>query len=342
MNICKSLFWHMTALSLAGLAMIAGPALADQAAPAAATCNLYELVSLNMTTKPDGRFSIPATIDGREMHLLVDTGSQVSSISSETARELGLEPRSSGYVGEYFNGLVVNKMVEVESLKLGNLSTKGTMKLVLLPEGMMSPSDAGMLAPDVMQNYDVEFDFFRGKFNLFAPHQCKGVVYWTADNFAAMPMKLDNDWHIMVSANLDGKEVAVILDTGSDSSFMNLDAARDLFGWDEKDPRLKLVTTEQINNGSKAQIYNFPFADLDFEGIAVKYPSIQLIPKEHFWRFDRNSTEIVLGMNVLRQLHIYAAYKEGVLYITAAEAGLPSGGVMPPPATGAPPMSGAK
>jgi hypothetical protein len=275
------------------------------------------------------------------VRMVVDTGSQVTSISSETTREYGIETRPSAYVGEFFNGIVINKMAPIESFKLGVMSSKETWHFILLPEQFMSPSNAGLLGPDIMQNYDVEFDYFGGKFNIFVPHPCPGqVVYWTGDDYATLPMKLDDDWHIVVSAKLDGKAVTVVLDTGADNSFMNLDAARALFGWDEKDPLIKLVTSESINNGDKAQIYSYPFAALDLDGVVVKNPNIELIPKQHFWRYHRDEAEIVLGNNVLRQLHIFVAYKEQVLYLTPAESKPPETPASAPPRSGGP-QSGA-
>jgi predicted aspartyl protease len=305
-------------LVAAATAAFAGSACAEPAT--APDCRLQRLASLDMDTQPDGSFAIPATIDGHDVRMVVDTGSQVSSISSETAREFHIETRPSAYVSEFFNGIVINRMAAIESFKIGVMSSKDTWHFILLPEQMMPPSVDGMLGPDIMQNYDVEIDYFGGKFNMFVPHPCPDqAMYWTTDTYASLPMKLDRDWHIVVSAKLDGKDVTVALDTGASTSIMNLDAARDLFGWDEKDPLLKRVTTERINNGAAAAIYNYPFSSLDLDGVVVKNPNIQLIPKQHFGRGGAHDSQIVLGTNVLRQLHIYVAYKEQVLYLTPAE-----------------------
>jgi hypothetical protein len=322
-------------IAVAAAAAFAGPADAEPAA--APDCRLQRLASLDMDTQPDGSFAIPASIDGHDVRMVVDTGSQVSSISSETAREFGIETGPSAYSGEFFNGIVIDRMAPIESFGLGIMSSKETWHFIVLPDQFMSPSNAGMLGPDIMQNYDVELDYFRGKFNIFVPHPCPDVVvYWTDDAYATLPMKLDSSWHIVVSAKLDGKPVTVVFDTGADNSFMNLDAARDLFGWNEKDPLLKLVLSESINNGDEAQIYSYPLATLDLDGVIVKNPNIQLIPKQHFWRYHRDEAEIVLGNNVLRRLHIYVAYKQQVLYLTPAEAKFSEPPASSPPQSGGP------
>ena len=69
-----------------------------------------------------------------------------------------------------------------------------------------------------------------------------------------------------------------------------------------------------------APIYDFPFGMLNFEGIAIRNPKIHLIPGQNFDPHGRDDTSVILGMSVLRQLHLYVAYDEQKLYLTAAEA----------------------
>jgi hypothetical protein len=58
---------------------------------------------------------------------------------------------------------------------------------------------------------------------------------------------------------------------------------------------------------------------LSFNGIAVSNPQIELMPQSNF-NLGREHDNIGLGMSVLRQLHMYVAYDEGVVYLTGAEA----------------------
>ena len=77
---------------------------------------------------------------------------------------------------------------------------------------------------------------------------------------------------------------------------------------------------ERLNGGARTPFYTFPFKSLSFEGIAVLNPQITMIPKKAFLQSRNHDATIVLGMSVLRQLHLYVDYPGQTLYLTGAEA----------------------
>jgi hypothetical protein len=115
------------------------------------------------------------------------------------------------------------------------------MDVLVVPNSVVPPTIAGLIGTEIMSNYDIEFDFYRGKMNFFQHSDCRSGVYWTKANYAEVPIKLDRDRHIVLDATLDGKPITAILDTGSIASYMSLDNAREWFGWNKDDPRLKLA-----------------------------------------------------------------------------------------------------
>lgn len=307
-------------------ALVAGTARADDAAKAGdATppqpCRMIEDTSVDMLTQPDGAFAISAILNGRNYELLVDTGSVNSSVNDETAFELGLSKKWTPNGGAFMNDIRIDQYSTLDSLQVGLLKAE-KWTVIIIPNNLLGPTYAGLLGPDFLANWDVEFDFYRGKLDLFEHNVCqKFAVYWSKDPFAALPIDLDqSQYHIDVHAMLDGKPVSVTFDTGSDNSIMSLDAAADLFGWATSDPRLKLVGSQNINGGKSAPLYSFPFATLDFQGIVIKNPRITLIPMKNFFDLPHGDASIVLGMSVLRQLHMYVDYQGRTLYLTAAEA----------------------
>jgi hypothetical protein len=64
-------------------------------------------------------------------------------------------------------------------------------------------------------------------------------------------------------------------------------------------------------------MYKYPFQTLTFQDVAVKYPEIE-IGKEGKRMPDE--PQLIVGMGILRQLHLYIAYAEKKLYVTPAEA----------------------
>ncbi len=65
-----------------------------------------------------------------------------------------------------------------------------------------------------------------------------------------------------------------------------------------------------------ASTYRYPFATLTFEGIEVRNPNILILDTGS----DSRDAELIVGIGVLRQLHLYIAYGEKTLYLTGAEA----------------------
>jgi predicted aspartyl protease len=260
--------------------------------------------------------SIPGLANGRPVQLEVDTGSIMSSVDEEFAREAGLKLKFSNIRMMFQNNIPVTQSVELDSLALGG-ATARDVRFMIDPPGFMGPDLTGMLGEEFFRNYDVELDFVSGKFNLFAPNTCSvAPVYWTKEAFAQIPMKLVGA-HIVAEALLDGVRVDVVIDTGESRSTMSLDAAKELFGWSGDNPNLKKVRDRRINGGASVPLYHYPFANLSFEGIQVINPDFDIIPARNY---GERASPIILGVNVLRQLHLYIAYKDKVLYLTTAEA----------------------
>src|SRR5215469_12824583 len=90
--------------------------------------------------------------------------------------------------------------------------------------------------------------------------------------------------------------------------------------------------------------YRHTFASLSFGDVAASNPHFAIIPDlvnrvrepEIGTRFadeEGGTPPMLLGMNILRHLHIYIAYKEQKLYISPAGAAGASAPAPAPPAT---------
>jgi len=61
--------------------------------PPPAVCMLKRLVSLDMSTLPEGRVTIPITVAGRQSQFMVDSGAFFSAIEDGFARSVSLRRR---------------------------------------------------------------------------------------------------------------------------------------------------------------------------------------------------------------------------------------------------------
>ena len=280
------------------------------------TCQLKRAVKLDMSPTRDGHVSVPMTIGGKTISMLIDTGGLVSMLTPPTVADLDLAPEliPLSRIRQY-GGFTVDHYVTVHDVSFGGLQS-AKLELLVMPEHAYPRDVGGLLAPDIMRGYDADFDFANATFNLFSHDHCEGrVVYWTHDPVGVVDIALNDFGQIIVPVELDGKEIRAIVDTGAYHSAASLETIEDEFGIDEKNPDLRLVPHE---NPSRPR-YRYPFKTLSFQSVTINNPDLFLVP-DSLSKQSADAPKIILGINVLKRLHLYVAYGEHKLYVTPAAA----------------------
>jgi predicted aspartyl protease len=296
--------------------LLLGVVLGAGAASAAETCVLHQLIKLNMTTIPDGRVSVPMTVGGQGLNMLVDTGGLFSMLTPATVKTLDLRPEflPAAHITQY-GGLAVDHYVVAHDISLGGI-VAGKFDFLVMPEHGYPPSINGLIAPDIMRSYDTDFDFANAAFRLFSSDHCEGnVVYWTHDPFGAVEFRLNQFGQITVPIMLDGHEIRATIDTGAYHSVASFETVKDALGIDDTNPALHLVPGATPDHPR----YRYPLKTLSLQSITVKNPDVILIPDNQS-RQPTGAPKMLLGINVLKQLHLYFAYREHTLYVTPAAA----------------------
>lgn len=304
-----------------GLAVLAVAAVCSfGAAKAEQDCRLQLAASLPIETSHPWRVIIPAMVSGQPVRLAVDTGSGHSALSQEAVERLGLKTDIITGMRPYlpYAGGEAKYVAKTKDFTLGTMTAPKAVFFVM--PSKWTDSD-GLIGADFLRHFDVEFDFAAHKMNLFAPHRCPGkVVYWTDEaNVSVVPFHMATtdpnavvsmlDPHIRLTFTLDGQKVPAILDTGAPNTGINLTQANVWFGLDEASPGMKAV------GDRGAHLYHFK--TLALEGVTIPNPEILIHPLDLSRKLSDDS---LLGMSVLRKFHLYIAYDERKLYVTAADA----------------------
>jgi predicted aspartyl protease len=303
--------------------MIAGfMAAASPAAAAAEDCTLKELADIDLSYDRAGGPLIPVTIDGTAKSMLVDTGSIFSGVTEQTVADLHLRQADLPIAAfELADGKRMDRAAVLPEFSIGHMRARNLDVLVIPQSEPGANGWAGTIGPDIMTSYDVEFDFGGGKFALFSHDHCPGeVVYWTKEAYAAVPIAIGpDDNHIRLTAMLDGKPVNVLIDTGTSTSAMNFSTARALFGIAPDDPALvRLLCLTCGPDSPQNGAVRYPFKTLSFGGVTVHDPKINLYPDTLKGLGTDERNQMLVGMTILRQLHLYIAYREKTLYVTGA------------------------
>jgi predicted aspartyl protease len=309
--------------SLAILACLGSPAWAEDCKP------LLQVNSIDLVAAAPNRALIPVSINGIPKLFLLDTGGDISQINGEVAEELDLPRRDSAVKMLDLYGHASSKYVTIEKFGVGRQS--GDIDMVVEPDPNFGRGTryVGIFAPDLMGRYDVEIDFGTYKMNYFSPDHCPGkVVYWPHNALSVLPFTFHKR-HIRFPVKVDGKELLAEVDTGAPNTTMTAEAAKRLFDIAPDSPG-----NVPLNAQGMAAAFGRVFDTLDFEGVAVKNPHVIVIPQlvgsrdpNNGFRTDTRARQVddlddqsdmLIGMDIVRKLHLYIAFGEGRIFINEA------------------------
>jgi predicted aspartyl protease len=313
-------------------------------------CKLHAVASLRTEAGPNGLLLIPVSVNGQQILMLFDTGATRGILDAGFAQSLGLPanripvaqptftiPRhpllsfQSAPSTQFFtaNGTRLNTYTVAPSLDLGGAHAMNAQFMLAGFADPNLPALKGILGSDRFRGYDVEIDPRARLINLFSQDHCEGqVVYW-AGAYSDIPIGLSQDGEIRLVMTLDGQDLDTVLDTGAPNTTLSLQAAHNVFGLDTDSPGV-----EKLSGEGRDGVYRTRFKSLVAGGVAIANPQIVLvrdaladrlkqeeIDAHHLMPEVRRTPQLILGMDILRQLHLYIAYREKKLYVTAASAG---------------------
>jgi predicted aspartyl protease len=306
-------------------------------AHAEAICPPAELfTSVDMKLGDDGRIYVPVKVDQFHKWMMVDTGGFFSVVTTETADQLKLPTRHTRFEIIGVSGDSTSVAAHT-SFSLGNLYAN-SVDFMVAPDAGGFADDvgevAGILAPNLLHSYDVEIDFANMKFSLYSQDHCDGkAVPWPANTVSIIPVKLDTSNHITLPVTLDGRNLTAIFDTGAIHTVIDLDLAQSGFGLKPGDTNTPEMG--RLLRSPETKTYFHRFQSLSMDGIVIANPTVRLIPDLMRNKMgEQNDSmkggsrlpppasakagfgDLILGMSVLRQWHMYIAYKEQAIYLS--------------------------
>ena len=318
---------------------------------------LKQVAALKMSVLPDGsRVSVPLTIDGKAVSLLVDTGAGMSSLTKPTATMLGIRQRDSEKMQLIASdGAAIHHYYLADNFQFGRLTAKN---VPFMQNVDIDNADVGgAIGPDLMLRYDVDMDFSEQKLSYFSQDHCPGhIVHWQTgavnsgtDRSCLARQRLpastgerrggrsfarfrghgdgvdewsaDSRHRYSSQGDADGHAFTADIDTGLDISTINSKAAQDYFDVPLDDHQPEVLETHQPQARSTksstetvtvtARRQQHQFHSLTFGGVTVTNPLFVLKPGPMgVHRRGPDPPDITIGMNVLRKLHLYFAFRE--------------------------------
>ena len=294
----------------------------------------------------------PVEINGARKQFLLDFGADPTEVSQPAVAELHLPqvdrtalkamagPNAPHVLFFDVKGAGTPKdyqtRVRIASFTMGD-ATLHDMQFLVTDDrdlGKSEPYD-GRLTTSEFPQYDIDFDFAGGVLSFLTPTNCADpdqVAYWPHASVAIVPMTLTGH-KMQVQVTIQGHVIDAVIDTGSARTVMRRDIAELLLGLKADTP--EMMPAGDLRDGTNMQIYTHTFAQISFGGvIASNVPTlIQINSMVH--KMDRTPIlgsraqfandpseripDLALGMDVLHQLHLYAAFDQNKLYVTSGE-----------------------
>jgi predicted aspartyl protease len=268
-------------------------------------------------------------IDGDPEKLVLDTGATHNILGQVYVERRGMQIIETPRLGYGLTGKELDQITRVSQLTLGNMIARDPSFVIGIFGGDGSKGGSvGLFGSEYLANFDVEIDPMAGRINLFSPRHCPGAgVYW-APEFFQVPVYLTQTNRIEVQIEVDGKTLKGLIDTGAPETTMRLATAEAVFDIVPDGTNGPAHRKFSGVDGVKIDAFSHTFKSLTFGGITLRDTKMTIADIDQGKGAAHKGSRIVgnhaqpdvlIGMSLLRKLHLFIAYSESSVYFTLAE-----------------------
>ena len=288
-------------LLISAALVASAPALA-QVQPASVTPAIGTEQAVNKTDQTEdirfrnemyNRMTVPVRLSGAgPFRFIVDTGANRTAISSELASRLNLAAGQSGEMHST-TGVSTVATARLPELQLTRKAVKQIDAPLLQSENIGAD---GILGTDSLALQRVEFDF---------QAQTMAVVPANTPDFREEPgtiiveARRKNGRLIVTEASANGRDIVVVVDTGSQVTIAN-EALRKALKRSDLLPQTYPVDLISVTGDKLTGDYMF-LRDLEIGGVGLKNLAVVFAPAHTFHQLNLDDKPaILLGMNAMR------------------------------------------
>lgn len=324
----------LAALPLTGLFAATSFAQAPACTKPLAMANEIQMESAN-----GGPSTVPVKINGTDQKLTLATASSSTTLTEDAIKALKLEPKRAETVMMDDAGNQFRDEVVIADFNLGRMHGSNVKWPVAAGRGGRGGGGGGFggrggdgqLGQNYMRIYDLDVDFGSDKLRLFSQDHCPGgVLYWKAPGkVGVVPITIENA-RIVVPVTVDGKPIKAWIDTASRNSWTYAAVAERVLGIELGGAKAPPDKPSRDPFGGQAT-YTLTAGEIAFRDLTLPGQALQINAdvatqgsNQGFSAVNRKlgieselaNAHIVLGMDVLRKLHLFFSFAENRLYVT--------------------------
>lgn len=284
----------------AALPFIAGPALAD--------CQMTRAATLPLLS--GDRPLIEASINGKAVQMVVDTGAQGSSVTPETVTELGLpqDPNRRTTVTT-IGGKDVIRNVILEKMRIATIdySSRSVAVVALDGNGMRAPP-AGLIGANMLSEFEFELDIPRRMLALYRVADCTPTRPPWEGPYQTISGRMSSRHDFLFPVELNGQSVTALFDTGSRGETLSRAAAKSLGITDaqlDKDP---------TNTGTSAGLHGYATRRHRFDTFKIGTETFHDAPLDVV-DFHQSGVDMLVGVDYMHWRRFFLSYSAGLLFI---------------------------
>jgi predicted aspartyl protease len=269
-------------------------------------------------------------INGKPMLALVDTGAFNSLVWRGAADEYELPVRPlRGVLVSGVGGTREAQATSIKELRLGSSSRRNINVLMTGSNRPLGRQNVAMIiGQDILSHADVEFDLGKGVIRFLKPVGCgpnDSLAYW-GGAFAEAPIErvTPDTPHVITTAQVNGRTVRAMLDTGAWTTVLSEHSARQA---GVKESQLtESVRTSGVGSRSVAT-YLGTFDRLTIGNQTINKPKLRV---SDLWKHSRRTQtgsrlssaadsddpDLIIGADFFRSHRVLISYSQRRIYFT--------------------------
>jgi predicted aspartyl protease len=276
---------------------IAGPALAD--------CQMVRaaVIPLLSTKRP----VIEASINGKTVQMVVDTGASTSSVTPETVASLGLprdlyQKRAIHTIG----GLDVSNDAILKKLSFSTIDYSNRNVMVVALDG--TETLAGIIGADILMDFDLDLDIPRRTLTLYRVGGCKPSRPPWEGQYQIVMASVSGNRQFLLPVELNGHTVNALFDTGSLGETVSRAAARSIG-----------ITNAQLDNdpstsGTSGGMHGYAIRRHRFDTFKIGTETFHDGPQD-VADFHQPGVDMMIGVDFMHWRRIFVSYSTSRLFI---------------------------
>jgi hypothetical protein len=274
-------------------------------------CNLKMVAQMPLEVQ-DRLLVVPAGINGKWVHLVVDSGAERTMIGDTVADRLGL-PHDPRYVVHSvgIGGTSTSTDVTIDRLVMGGvhfpLNRIAVATFNLQNERGLNAD--GLLGADILLAYDMDIDVPGNKLTLYRSRMCPNMrPPWPEPAIEIIGVKARKD-RLLLPFELDNLSGLAILDTGAQANVLGVDMARRMGLNDQTMAGDRTIRQHGVGPGETiSHIHQFKLMRIG--------PVAEISPKLAVLQSDFGVGDALIGETFLQGRRVWLSFRNRQVFVS--------------------------